>query len=86
MSLKVCDNDKLEMQPFFLLFVMTLIRVVIPSEYTRPSVCKSNKNNYVLPPLPEERWIHEEGNSQITEDTMLVVDFLRRSQNSNELL
>ena len=76
MSLKVCDNDKLEMQQFFLLFVMTFIRVVIPSVYTRPSVSKSN--------ISKKR--HEEGNSQITENKLLVAECLSRSENSNELL
>ena len=37
-------------------------------------------------PLPEEGEIHDEGNSQITEDNMLVAQFLRRSEHSNELL
>ena len=42
--------------------------------------------NYVLLPLPEEKERHEEGNSQITEDKMLVAEYLRRSENSNKLL
>ena len=41
--------------------------------------------NDVLLPLPEERERHEEGNSQITEDKILVAEFLRRYENSNEL-
>ena len=40
----------------------------------------------VLLPLPEERERHEEDNSQITENQMLVAEFLKRSGNSNELL
>ena len=75
------------MQQFFLLFVMTFIRVVIPSVYTRPSVCKSNisKMTYCCH-YQEEKERHEEGNMQITEDNMLVAEFLRRSEKSNELL
>ena len=42
--------------------------------------------NDVLLPLPEEKERHEEGNIQITEDKMLVAEFLRRSEKSNELL
>ena len=42
--------------------------------------------NYVLLSLQEEGVRHEEGNSQITEDKMLVAEFLRRSENTNELL
>ena len=43
------------------------------------------KNNVLLP-LPEEKERHKEGNSQITEDKMLVAEYLRRSENSNKLL
>ena len=46
---------------------------------------KNLKNDVVLP-LPEEREIHDKGNSQITEDKMLVTEFLGRSEKSNELL
>ena len=44
---------------------MTCIRLVIPTEYTRSSICKSNIS---LLQLPDEGELHEEGNSQITED------------------
>ena len=43
------------------------------------------KNDALLP-LPEEGERHEDGNSQITEDKILIVEFLKRSENSNELL
>jgi len=42
--------------------------------------------NYVLLSLPEKGERHEEGNSQITEDMILVAEYLRRSVNSNQLL
>ena len=80
MLLKVCDNDKLEMQPFFLLFVMMFIHIHKHIHETERMQIKY-LNNYVLLPLPEERERHEEGNSQ-----MLVVEFMWRSENSNELL
>ena len=41
---------------------------------------------YLLLPLPEQNKRHEEENSQITEVLKLVAAFLRRSENSNELL
>ena len=83
MLLNVCYSDKLEMQPFYLLYVMICIRVVI-HETERMQI--KYLKNYVLLPLPEEGERHDEGNSQITEDKMLVAEFLRRSENSNELL
>ena len=84
--LKVIDNNKLEMQPFFLLFVMTFIRVVIASVYTRPSVCKSSISKITCCCHYQKKERHEEGNSQITDDKTLVAEFLRRSEKSYELL
>ena len=75
----------LEMQPFFLLFAMMFIRVVIPIHETERMQIQYLQNDVLLP-LPEEREIHEEHNSQIKEDQMLVSEFLKRSGNSNELL
>ena len=40
----------------------------------------------VLMPLPEEIKKIKEGNSQITDDKVLVAECLRISENSNELL
>ena len=81
MLLKVCDNDKLEMEPLFLLFVMTFIRVVMPSIYSR---CKSNISKMMYRCHYQKRDTREAVDK--TEDKILVAEFLTRSENSNELL
>ena len=78
-----------EMQPFFLLFSICY-DVYTCGDTERIHETKRMQikylTNYVLLPLPEEGERHEEGNSQITDDNMLVAEFLRRLENSNELL
>ena len=68
------------MQPFSPIFVMTFIPLVIPSVYTRPRVCKTNisKMTYCCHYQKKVRNM-----KKITK--MLVPEFLRRSENSNEL-
>ena len=72
------------MQPFPPVFVMTFIRLVIPSVYTRPSVWKSNISEMTY-------WCHYQNKRRDTRKAvaksrkMLVAEFLRRSENSNEL-
>ena len=66
------------MQPFFPLFIMTFIHLVIPSVYTRPSVCKmtyccnyQRKGRDTMKAIAKSR-------------KMLVAEFLRK-ENSHEL-
>ena len=65
------------MQQFPPLFVMTCIRLVIPSIHTRPSVCKSNISKMMYCSHYQKKVRHEEGNSQSRK--MLVAGFLRKT-------
>ena len=67
--LEIRDNDKLEIQPFVPLFIMTFIHLVILSVYARHGVCTSNISQMTYCCNYQKKGeSHEEGNSQITED------------------
>ena len=82
--LEIRDNDKLEMQPFVPLFIMTFIHLVILSVYARHGLCKSNISqmtyccNYQKKGRATRKAIAKSRK-------MLIAEFLRRSENSNEL-